>query len=85
MVLACDISLGLYLYLNIVNLILSTLLFIYWLHSFMIGVLRFGTNESPDHSKPILNYQSIAKMIKLPATTVIELVKAAIDASRYMF
>ena len=29
MVLACDISLGLYLYLYIVNLILSTLLFIF--------------------------------------------------------
>ena len=48
-------------------------------------MLRFGTNESPDHSKPILNYQSIAKMIKLPVTTVIELVKAAIEASRYRF
>ena len=49
-----------------------------------VHLLRFGNNKSPDHSKPILNYQSIAKMIKLPGTTVIELVKAAIDASRYM-
>ena len=50
-----------------------------------LHLLRFGTNKSLDHSKPILNYLSIAKMIKLPVTTVIELVKAAIDASRYMF
>ena len=50
-----------------------------------VHLLRFGTKESPDHSKPLLNYQSIAKMIKLPVTTVIELVKAAIEASRYMF
>ena len=46
-----------------------------------VHLLMFGTNESPDNSKPILNYQSIAKMIKLPAITVIDLVKAAIDTS----
>ena len=50
-----------------------------------VHLLRFGNNKNPDHSKPILNYQSIAKMIKLPVITVIILVKAAIDASRYMF
>ena len=47
-----------------------------------IHLLRFGTNKSPDHSKPIVNYQSIAKMIKLNCKTVIEPVKAEVDVSR---
>ena len=50
-----------------------------------VHLLRFGTNESPDHSKLLLNYESIAKLIKLPVKSVIELVKAAIGASRYRF
>ena len=35
--------------------------------------------------KPILNYQSIAKVIKKPVTTVIEIVKFAIKAYNYNF
>jgi hypothetical protein len=48
-------------------------------------LLRFGTAVNPDFSKPILNYQSIAKLIKKPVTTVIELVKFAILAYNYSF
>ena len=35
--------------------------------------------------RPILNYQSIAKVIKKPVTTVIEIVKFAIKAYNYNF
>jgi hypothetical protein len=48
-------------------------------------LLRFGTAVNPDFTKPILNYQSIAKLIKKPVTTVIELVKFAIRAYNYSF
>ena len=52
--------------------------------SFVI-LLRFGTAVNPDFTKPILNYQSIAKLIKKPVTTVIELVKFGIKAYNYSF
>ena len=48
-------------------------------------LLRFGTAFNPDFTKPILNYQSIAKLIKKPVTTVIELVKFGIKAYNYSF
>jgi hypothetical protein len=48
-------------------------------------LLRFGTAVNPDFTKPILNYQSIAKLIKKPVTTVIELVKFGIKAYNYSF
>ena len=48
-------------------------------------LLRFGTAVNPDFTKPILNYQSIAKLIKKPVTTVIELVKFGIRAYNYSF
>jgi hypothetical protein len=48
-------------------------------------LLRFGTAINPDFTKPILNYQSIAKLIKKPVTTVIEIVKFAIRAYNYSF
>ena len=48
-------------------------------------LLRFGTAVNPDFTKPILNYQSIAKLIKKPVTTVIEIVKFAIRAYNYSF
>ena len=48
-------------------------------------LLRFGTVVNPDFMKPILNYQSIAKLMKKPVTTVIELVKFAIKAYNYNF
>ena len=50
-----------------------------------IILLRFGTAINPDFTKPILNYQSIAKLIKKPVTTVIEIVKFAIRAYNYSF
>ena len=50
-----------------------------------IILLRFGTMVNPDFTKPILNYQSIAKVIKKPVTTVIEIVKFAIKAYNYSF
>jgi len=43
-------------------------------------MLRFGTIVNPDFMRPILNYQSIAKVIKKPVTTVIEIVKFAIKS-----
>jgi hypothetical protein len=48
-------------------------------------LLRFGTAINSDFLKPILNYQSIAKLIKKPVTTVIEIVKFAIRAYNYSF
>jgi len=48
-------------------------------------LLRFGTVINPDFTKPILNYQSIAKFIKKPVTTVIEIVKFAMQAYNYSF
>ena len=50
-----------------------------------VVLLRFGTAVNPDFTKPILNYQSIAKLIKKPVTTVIEIVKYAIRAYNYSF
>ena len=38
-------------------------------------LLRFGSIINPNFTKPILNFQSIAKVIKKPVTSVIELVK----------
>ena len=48
-------------------------------------LLRFGTAVNPDFTNPILIYQSIAKLIKKPLTTVIELVKYGIRAYYYSF
>ena len=48
-------------------------------------LLRYGSIVNPDFIKPILNYQSIAKAIKKPLTTVIELVKLGIRAYNYGF
>jgi hypothetical protein len=48
-------------------------------------LLRFGSLVTPDFSKPTLNFQSIAKVIKKPVTTVIEFVKLGIRAYHYGF
>ena len=40
---------------------------------------------NPDFMRLILNYQSIAKVIKKPVTTVIEIVKFAIKSYNYNF
>ena len=48
-------------------------------------LLRFGSIDNPDFSKPILNFQSIAKVIKKPVTTVIELVKLGIRTYNHGF
>lgn len=48
-------------------------------------LLRFGTLENPNFSKPILNYISIAKLIKKPVTTIIMLIKAGIRAFNHAF
>ncbi|MFM7726987.1 MAG: hypothetical protein ACKO7B_09800 [Flavobacteriales bacterium] len=44
-----------------------------------------ATTGDAYHEKatPVLNYMSISKLIKVPVTTVIELVKAGVLASRY--
>ena len=46
-------------------------------------LLRFGTCSDIETAKPVMNYASISKLIKVPVTTVIELVKTGIGASRY--
>ena len=43
-------------------------------------LLRFGEIPSSDAPYPVMNYASIAKLIRKPVTTVIELVKAALCA-----
>jgi hypothetical protein len=48
-------------------------------------LLRFGTISNPDFTRPIMNYQSIAKLVKKPVTTVIEIVKFAIQSYNYSF
>jgi len=48
-------------------------------------LLRYGSIVNPDFTKPMLNYQSIAKAIKKPLTTVIELVNLGIRAYNYGF
>ena len=48
-------------------------------------LLRFGSLVTPDFSKPTLNIQSIAKVIKKQVTTVIGLVKLGIRAYHYGF
>ena len=46
-------------------------------------LLRFGRCSDLETATPVLNYTSIARLIRVPVTTVIELVKAGVAASRY--
>jgi hypothetical protein len=48
-------------------------------------LLRFGSLVTPDLLKPTLNFQSIAKGIKKPVITVIEIFKLDIRAYHYGF
>ena len=48
-------------------------------------LLRFGTIPCSEPPQPLLNYTSIAKLIRKPVTTVIELVKTALGASMHSF
>ena len=43
-------------------------------------LLRYGEIPSSDAAQPVMNYTSIAKLIRKPVTTVIELIKAALCA-----
>ena len=40
-----------------------------------ITLLRFGSSEHPHFARPVLNYQTIARVLMRPATTVVELVR----------
>ena len=40
-----------------------------------VTLLRFGSSKHTDFSMPVLNYKIIAKVLKRPVTTVIELVR----------
>ena len=42
-----------------------------------VTLLRFGSSEHPDFSKSVLNYQTIAKVLRRPVTTVVDLVTLA--------
>ncbi len=50
-----------------------------------ITLLRFGSSEQPDFASPVLNYQTIAKVLKRPVITVIELVKLGMRTYSYEF
>jgi hypothetical protein len=48
-------------------------------------LLRYGQVPRHEASQPVMNYASIARLIRKPVTTVIELVKAALAASMHGF
>ena len=48
-------------------------------------LLRLGKIPDSVTSQPVMNYTSIAKIIRKPVSTVIELVKTAIGASIHGF
>ena len=48
-------------------------------------LLRYGKVPGSEAPQPVMNYTSIAKLIRKPVTTVIELVKAALGASMHGF
>jgi len=47
--------------------------------------LRFGKVPDSEAPQPVMNYTSIAKIIRKPISTVIELVKTALGASIHGF
>ena len=48
-------------------------------------LLRFGKVPCSEAPQPLMNYTSIAKLLRKPVTTVIQLVKAALGASMHGF
>jgi len=48
-------------------------------------LLRFGKVPDSEAPQPVMNYTSIAKIIRKPISTVIELVKTALGASIHGF
>ena len=48
-------------------------------------LLRYGKVPGSEAPQPVMNYTSIAKLMRKPVTTVIELVKAALGASMHGF
>jgi hypothetical protein len=48
-------------------------------------LLRFGKIPDSEAPQPVMNYTSIAKIIRKPVSTVIELVKIAFTASMHGF
>jgi hypothetical protein len=48
-------------------------------------LLRFGRIPDSEAPHPVMNYTSIAKIIRKPVSTVIELVKTALTASMHGF
>jgi hypothetical protein len=48
-------------------------------------LLRYGKIPNSETPQPVMNYSSIAKMIRKPVSTVIELIKIAIGASIHGF
>jgi hypothetical protein len=43
-------------------------------------LLRFGTCDVGEASRPLLNYASIAKIMKKPVSTITHLIKHGMDA-----
>ena len=50
-----------------------------------VMLLRYGIKAGSEALTPVLNYQSIARLIRQPVTTVRKLVKAGVHASKYVF
>jgi hypothetical protein len=48
-------------------------------------LLRYGQLPRMEAPQPVMNYTSIARLIRKPVSTVIGLVKAALGASRHGF
>ncbi len=45
-----------------------------------VMLLRFGPQKMIDFSKPLLNVSTIAKMIRIPYRTVVDLIKVGVKA-----
>ena len=50
-----------------------------------VTLLRFGSSEHPAFSRPVLNYQTIAKVLRRPVTTVVDLVRLAMRTYSHGF
>ena len=50
-----------------------------------VTLLRFGSSEHPDFSRPVLNYQTIAKVLRRPVSTVVDLVRLAMRTYSHGF
>jgi hypothetical protein len=43
-------------------------------------LLRFGTSDVGQASRPMLNYASVSKIVKKPLSTIMDLIKRGIES-----